>query len=89
MTTQILKPNQVVQPRILAHKLLGLVATHIDTFMTKNRHESASWGEEPEIVVVAAHGDLGAINPKSAQPRAMLGKRLRSDARVQDPSDLI
>ena len=44
-------------------------------------------GGGPEIV--ATHGDLGAINPKSAQPRAMLGKRLRQDARVQDPSDII
>ena len=86
MTTQIFKPNQEVQPRNLAHKLLRLVATHIDTFMTKIRHVPAPWGGGPEIV--ATHGDLGAINPKSAQPRAMLGKRLRPDARVQDPSDL-
>ena len=44
-------------------------------------------GEGPGIV--AAHGDLGAINSKPAQPRAMLGKHLRPDARVQDPSNLI
>ena len=46
----------------MEHILLKLVAAHPDTFLAKIDNVPAHWGGGPEIV--AAHGDLGTINPK-------------------------
>jgi hypothetical protein len=62
MATQFLKLNQVVQSRILAHILLRLVSTHLNTFLIKHDNGPISWGGGPENV--AALGSLSKINPK-------------------------
>ena len=51
----------MIQCRNLAYMLLKLIAAHPDTFEAKIKNVPASWGGGPEIV--AAHGDLGTINP--------------------------
>ena len=62
MATQILKPNQVVQPRKLARILPRLVPTHPNTFLTKICNEPVRWGGGPENVT--KYGGLSKINPK-------------------------